>query len=203
MTRVLVLHARLSAEPDSGALAGLIERLPYAKRFELERRDPPARQASLAGISLALRGIELLRGSPGDASQLRFPAGGKPYLPGGPTFSVSHGRVRVGVAVSTENGAGFDLEEFDPASPEAGATRARLLRWTATEAVLKAAGRGLRDARAVAIDESLQSGRVGGASFHLLSVAIADDVVAHLATVTPVTSVAVEEVESSVLAWGG
>jgi len=203
MTRVLVLHARLSAEPDSGALAGLGARLPYAKRFELERRDPPVRQAGLAGISLALRGIGLLRGSPGDAGQLRFPSGGKPYLPGGPTFSVSHGRTRVGVAVSADDGVGFDLEEFDPASPEAGATRSRLVRWTATEAVLKAAGRGLRDARAVELDGSQQAGRVGGASFHLMSVAIADDVVAHLATVTPVASVSVIEVESSVLAWGG
>lgn len=203
MTCVLVLHARLSSEPDSGALDGLIACLPYAKRFELGRRDPPVRQASLAGISLALRGIALLRGRPADAGQLRFPAGGKPYLPGGPTFSVSHGRGRVGVAVSADAGVGFDLEEFEPASPEAPATRARLVRWTATEAVLKAAGRGLRDARAVEIDESQQAGRVGGASFHLLSVAIADDVVAHLATVTPVTSAAVEEVESSVLAWGG
>lgn len=203
MTRVLVLHARLGAEPDSGELAGLIVRLPYAKRIELERRDPPARQASLAGIALALRGIELLRGSPGDAGQLRFPAGGKPQLPGGPAFSVSHGRGRVGVAVSVDDGLGFDLEEFDPASPEAGATRARLVRWTATEAVLKAAGRGLRDARAVEIDESVQAGRVAGASFHLRPVAIAGDVVAHLATVAPVTSISVEEVESSVLAWGG
>ncbi len=203
MTRVLVLHARLSAEPDSGALAGLIARLPYAKRLELERRDPPVRQASLAGISLALRGIELLRGGPGDAGQLQFPAGGKPWLPGGPAFSVSHGRARVGVAVGADDGVGFDLEEFDPASPEAGATRTRLARWTATEAVLKAAGRGLRDARAVELDETVQAGSVGGASFHLLPVAIADDVVAHLATVTPVTSVSVREVEWSVLAWGG
>ena len=121
-------------------------------------------------------------------------------MPGGPGFSVSHGGARVGVAISAAGELGFDLEEFDPAANDCAATMARLARWTATEAVLKAAGQGLRDARAVELDESLQVGRVGGASFRLMPVAIADDVVAHLATDAPVTSVRVEEVEASVLA---
>jgi phosphopantetheinyl transferase len=203
MTHVLVLHARLLAGPDPGPLAPLLARLPYAKRLELEGRDPQARNASLAGLALVLRGAEVLRGGPVDPGALRFPAGGKPTLPGGPSFSVSHSGVRVGVALGTDGEVGFDLEELDPASREAGAAGARLARWTATEAVLKAAGRGLGDARAVDLGESLQDGRVGGASFHLVPVAIAGDVVAHLAAEVPVTSVSVQEVEASVLAFGG
>lgn len=203
MTHVLVLHAGLGPGPDPGALALLLARLPYAKRLELESLDPPVRHASLAGIALALRGVEALRGGPVDPGALRFPAGGKPYFPGGPGFSVSHGAGRVAVALRADGEVGFDLEELDAASREAGTARARLVRWTATEAVLKAAGRGLGDARSVDLGESLQDGRVGGASFHLLPVAIAGDVVAHLATDVPVTSVSVEEVEASVLAFGG
>jgi hypothetical protein len=202
MTRVLVLHARLRGTPDPGALEELLERLPYARRLELGRRDPPSRYASLAGLALVMRGVEILRGGPCDAGQLRFPPGGKPQLPQGPSFSISHGGTRVGAAVSEEGEVGFDLEEVDAASQVACAATARLERWTATEAVLKAAGRGLRDARAVELGEWLQQGRVGGASFHLRPVTIAPGVVAYLATVSPVTSVPVEEVEASALAVG-
>lgn len=200
MTHVLVLHARLTAGPGPAALAPLLARLPYAKRLDLEGRDPQLRHASLAGIALVLRGIEALRSGPAAAGRLQFPTGGKPCVPGGPSFNVSHAGERVAAALCVDSEVGFDLEEFDPATSEHCAAQARLARWTATEAVLKAAGRGLGDARAVVLGESLQHGRIGAASFHLRPVAIAEDVVAHLATGAPVTTITVEEVEASVLA---
>jgi hypothetical protein len=201
MIHVTVLHARLPAGPCPPALARLLDRLPYAKRLEVARRDPVGIHASLAGIALVLRGVATLRHGPVDADRLQFPAGGKPYLRGGPSFSVSHGATMVGAAICSACEVGFDLEELDPGSRERDAGWAQLARWTATEAVLKAAARGLREARDVELGESLGDGRVGGMSFHLVPVEVAPDVVAHLATDVPVGQVSVEEVEASALVF--
>jgi hypothetical protein len=198
---VTVLHARLPAGPCPPGLARLLDRLPYAKRLELEGRDPVAIHASLAGIALVLRGVAMLRRSPVDAGRLQFPAGGKPYLRGGPSFSMSHGTRTVGAAMCSGCEVGFDLEELGPGSRERVAGRAQLARWTATEAVLKAAARGLREARGVDLGESLLDGRVGGMSFHLVPVEVAPDVVAHLATDVPGVRVSVEEVDASDFAF--
>jgi phosphopantetheinyl transferase len=203
MTHVLVLHARLTAGPVPQVLDQLLERLPYAKRLELERRDLPARHASLAGIDLALRGLAALRDGAVDANELRFPADGKPHLAAGPSFSMSHGHRTVGVALSAGGEVGFDLEDIDELPDGSAATRVRLLRWTATEAVLKAAGRGLSDIGTVDLEPSLRSGRIGGSLYYLESVPIGDDAVAHVATAVPVTSVSVREVVCSVAATGG
>jgi phosphopantetheinyl transferase len=196
MIQVLVLHATLPEGPCPAGLSLLLARLPYAKRLEIERRGPEAWCASLAGIALALRGVTSMLSAPVDPCQLSFPSGGKPCLPGGPSFSVSHSGSRVGVALCADCEIGFDLEQFD-----APAGRPRLVRWTATEAVLKAAGRGLRDARDVDLAETLLAGRVGGESFHLVPVEIAREVVAYLATGKPAGRVQVEEVAVSALAF--
>jgi len=199
MSHVLVLHSKLPAGPCPAGLSLLLKRLPYAKRLELEAREPDARCTSLAGIALALRGMTDTLYSPVDPSRLSFPAGGKPCLPGGPGFSISHSGLRVGVALCSDCEPGFDLERFEERAGEPAASRSRLVRWTATEAVLKAAGRGLRDANGVTLAETLLAGRVGDAWFHLAPVDIAHDIVACLATAKPAGNVQVEEVEASAL----
>jgi len=204
MAHVLVLHGRLPPGPVDEAYARLLARLPYAKRHELERRDPQARRASLAGIGLALHGIALLSGSPAEPRGLMFPTGGKPYVPGGPRFSISHGEHHVGVALSRECEVGFDLEETPGSGTASGAARdmdaahRRLVRWTATEAVLKAAARGLRAVGAVELAGDGTAGHIGASTFRLAPVAIAGTV-AHLATDVPITSLSVQEVPLS--AW--
>jgi phosphopantetheinyl transferase len=200
MSHVLVLHSKLPAGPCPAGLSLLLKRLPYAKRLELEAREPGARYTSLAGIALALRGMTVMLSGQVDPCRLSFPAGGKPCLPGGPGFSISHSGPHVGVALCSDCEPGFDLERFDAGSGEPAASRSRLARWTATEAVLKAAGLGLRDAPQVDLDASLRTGRVSGASFNLVPVEIANDVVAFLATGNPASLVRVEEVEASALA---
>ena len=172
----------------------MLERLPYAKRLELERRGDAERYASLAGLELVLMGAALLRHVPTGADALRFPADGKPYCIGGPFFSLSHGTDRVAAAFSTDCEIGFDLEEIGSGSGDTNEAQVRLLRWTATEAVLKAAGRGLRDARAVELDAALATAALAGAVFQLRSVSIATDVVAHLAAPVTVESVTIEAV---------
>lgn len=199
MSHVLVLHSKLPAGPCPAGLSLLLERLPYAKRLELEAREPGARCLSLAGIALALRGMAVMLSGPVDPRRLSFPAGGKPCLPGGPGFSISHSGPRVGVALCCDCEPGFDLEQLEAGAGEPAASRSRLVRWTATEAVLKAAGRGLRDARDVTLAGTLLAGQVGAARFHLAPVDIAHDIVACLATANPAGDVQVEEVEASAL----
>ena len=113
MTLVLVMHARLRGGAVPEDLALLTQRLPYAKRLEIERREPGARTASLAGLWLALEGAARLRGRAVDVASLRFPADGKPYLEGGPWFSISHGLQHVAAAVCDSVEVGFDLEEVN------------------------------------------------------------------------------------------
>ena len=182
MTLVLVMHARLRGGAVPEALALLMERLPYAKRLDLEQREPDARSASLAGIWLALEGAARLRGHALDVASLRFPQDGKPYLEGGPHFSISHGLQHVAAAVCESVEIGLDLEDVDAGSGDSSEARRKLQRWTATEAVLKAAGRGLREARSVELDESLATGMLAGVLYRLTPVEISTHVVAHLAT---------------------
>jgi hypothetical protein len=139
-------------------------------------------------VALALDGAGRLRGRPADIAQLRFPAGGKPQLEGGPWFSISHSTTRVAVAVCERGEIGLDIED-------AGGVRARSLeRWTATEAVLKAVGVGLRESAAVRLDDDLRSAMFADRRVHLLPLALSRSCVARLAAFDELTSIAVEEV---------
>jgi len=129
-----------------------------------------------------------------DVASLRFPADGKPYLEGGPHFSISHSRQYVAAAVCESVEIGFDLEDVDAGPCDTREARRKLQRWTATEAVLKAAGRGLREARSVELDESLATGMLAGMLYRLTPVEISTRIVAHLAMSAAVESV--ETVES-------
>jgi phosphopantetheinyl transferase len=195
MTRVLLMHARLRGSAVPEALASLMARLPYAKRLDLERREPDARSASLAGLWLALEGTARLRGRAADVAALRFSADGKPHLAGGPFFSISHGLTHVAAAVCESTEIGFDLEEADAGTDGSQGVREKLQRWTATEAVLKAAGRDLREAGAVNLEALLATATLEGMGYWLWPVAIATDVVAHLAAPTAVESVEVVELD--------
>lgn len=195
MTDVLVLHAVLPREDDAGLAATLLAQLPYGRRLELERRDAAARLASLAGIALVLAGAGRLRGRRVEPAQLRFPLGGKPMLTGGPWFSVSHSGNRVAAALSDRGDVGLDLEDAPvgnaAADPE---TTASLGRWTATEAVLKAVGAGIRSAGDVRLSADRSVAQLDGEVLYLRPLALAEDCVACLATRVAVSGVSIEQV---------
>ena len=193
MDRALVLLGRVDDAPDA-ALDALLAALPYGRRLELEARDADARRTSLAGVALALAAFARLRGSMVRAAELAFPQGGKPELPGGPDFSVSHAGGVVGVAMVWAGAVGFDLEPLAD-----GSDRARLERWTATEAVLKAAGRGLRDAAAVELSPALDAGRVAGRGYRLRPVDVGEAYVARLSTDRDLGRVELERIDLSAL----
>ncbi len=195
MVRVLVLHARLDESSRPDAFDALLRALPYARRLELERRSERDRHASLAGLSLVLDGALRLTGRAADTGVLRFPMGGKPLLVGGPYFSVSHGRDCVAAALCTHADIGFDLEETAGGQGSITADPARLERWTATEAVLKVAGQGLRVAKSVELDAALATGTLNGSVYTLTRVMLPGPMIAHLASPTPVDDVDVVAIE--------
>lgn len=193
MTEVMVFHAALPREGGAARSAALLERLPYARRLELERRDPAGRCASLAALELALSGAARLRGRATAPAQLRFPEGGKPYLEGGPSFSLSHTPTRVAVALCEGCEVGIDVEDALPAVAEGG-SREALQRWTATEAALKAAGAGLRSAARLRLAADLASAEFEGVRIHVTPLDLGPGWVASLATLQPQVSVIVEEI---------
>lgn len=188
MSRVIVLQAALGGDADRRFEPALMQRLPYARRHELEERDAQSRSASLAGLRLVLDGLAELLGHPVGADTLRFPQGGKPHCDGAGHFSISHTPRRVAVALSGDCEVGIDVEDLAPEAARDPLERERLVRWTATEAVLKAAGLGLRHVRGVALELDAGCARLGGREFFLHTLALGQGVVAHLATATRVDS---------------
>jgi len=192
MSDVIVLHAALAGHSGAALEAGLMPRLPYARRLQLERCDAGTRRASLAAIDLLLQGALRLGAGSLDPAQICFPAGGKPFVEGGPRFSLSHSETRVAVALSSSCELGLDVEDVDRREGAAAAPDA-LERWTATEAALKAVGEGLRSVGRVVLAPDLATARVGAVTVQLRPLSLAAGVVARLATVGPVGTVSVEE----------
>jgi phosphopantetheinyl transferase len=192
MGHVILLQAEIARAADPRKEQALLERLPYSRRLELERRDAVSRRASLLGVDLVLRGASRLLGRDVGAGELRFPQGGKPCCPDGPFFSISHTPRRVASALSADCELGIDLEDVPADATPGSEALARLERWTATEAALKAAGLGLRDARCVGLDADCALATCQGATYFLQPLDLGVDVVACLATAAPVESVFVD-----------
>jgi phosphopantetheinyl transferase len=183
--RVIVLHAlRPPAWPEPDRRE-LLERLPYAKRLDLERRSAADCTASLAALRLLERGLELLQGQ-GDAPwpRLEFPFERKPVLAGGPSFSLSHSATRVACAIASTGEVGLDVEE-----PRAGRTAAALRDWTAREATLKASGVGLRGWRDVVFEQD--GAHFDGRRYWLRALDLGGDSIAALAWTQPITALRV------------
>jgi 4'-phosphopantetheinyl transferase EntD len=190
MTDAIILHAPLrlpvSCPPWQEPL---LQALPYAHRLELERREPEARQASLAGLGLVLMAAARLTRQEFPPRAFTFPRDGKPRLADGPFFSISHSLSRVSCVVCADVDCGIDVEDL-PELVEAG-TLIKLQRWTATEAALKAAGLGLRAASEVAFADSLRQALIRGERYAVQAVDLVPGVIAHVAARTQLTPIVV------------
>lgn len=158
----ILLHAPLPPHGVPRWTEALLDALPYARRLQLESRGPEACTASLGGIALVLAAAARLDGMPPAVRTLAASAEGRPRFAEGPCFSISHAATRVACVVSRCGEPGLDIETIDDT-----AARERLRRWTATEAVLKAAGQGLRALRDVRLDDALVTGEFGGRRYVL------------------------------------
>lgn len=145
--------------------------------------DPAARRQFVAGRILLRSALGRATGVAPEALHLRYGKGGKPYLPGGPPFSLSHSGDSVVVAVGTGGPAGgrvgVDVEVVRPVRRIAAVVQRRFAPeeatwwaqappdrrvaaffhvWSRKEAVAKALGGGLAvpgSAFAVATEEGL------------------------------------------------
>jgi phosphopantetheinyl transferase len=194
MNPVIVLHAALPGHFGATLDAVLLPQLAYARRLQLERCDAVARRASLAAIDLLLQGAVRLGVGPLDPGRIAFPDGGKPYVEGGPRFSIAHCATRVAVALSLRCELGLDVEDGIGLPGGRELQLGLLERWTATEAALKAVGLGLRSAGRVVLAPDLATAQVGEVTVQLRSLLLREGVVARLASVGRVARVSVKEV---------
>ena len=128
-----------------------------------------------------------------DPAEIAYPAPGKPQLPAGPDFSVSHAGGLVGCAVALQGGVGFDMEPHGAVT--AGQLRLALggrelgqviagerdptVAWVQAEAALKATGLGASAAPRVRLEGRTAS--VDGDAWFLSPAAVGSGHVAWLA----------------------
>ena len=195
LVNCLLLHAPMSpsASPRSWETA-LLRASPYARRLELERRAPAGRHASLLGTALALLGSERIAGAGASASQLQFEAGKRPFLRGGPCFSVSHSETHVACVVSGSGRVGIDIE---PRSRiDARRDEASLRRWTATEAALKTAGLGVQHHARVQLAPDLGTASIDDIACWLQELGSIEGHVCHVASTARLTDVVTMNVDT-------
>jgi hypothetical protein len=143
---LILYHTDLRGEWPRDAARALAARLPYPKRLTAGSGSAASR-ASLAGIALALRALTRITARTVDAGEIVFTQGLKPRLAQAPApaaappdFSISHAGHWVGCAAMPHGRVGFDIET---------GADARITRWVAHEALLKATGAGIRALREV------------------------------------------------------
>lgn len=165
-----VVHVQCTRVPAS-LPAGTIERwlraLPEAYALALAGRLSKGRGiASLTVLALLARFAGSCPQPP--LSALQWSKRGKPRLPGGPEFSLTHSHgfaacavaprgLPIGIDLEPEGRAGADAIRHVASRVERAALASGLLTatalWTAKEAVIKAAGASLADIRGVAVQQ--------------------------------------------------
>jgi phosphopantetheinyl transferase len=134
---LILYHTDLRGQWPEAAARAFAKRLPYARRLAAAA-DGDGERASVAGVALALRALAHLLGRAVRAGEIVFARGAKPRLAGegaAADFSISHSGPWVGCAAVASGQVGFDVELGDDS---------RRSEWVLREALLKAAGVGLR-----------------------------------------------------------
>jgi phosphopantetheinyl transferase len=117
---------------------------------------------------------------------MRFPLEGKPAFAGPPHFSIAHSAVEACCGLSLDATLGIDVEFLDGVADDEALQAMR--RWTAIEATLKAAGKGLRHAEAVSVRPDLSSAAFEGRVYFVRPATLSANSVCHLASTRPLTS---------------
>jgi phosphopantetheinyl transferase len=146
---LILYHTDLRGQWPEERARALARRLPYLKRLAVSGRSARA-QATLAGVALALAALTRALGREVLPSELRFAFEEKPRLAAAADsarapadFSIAHSGPWVGCAALRGGRVGLDVE-LD--------SEARLADWVAREAVVKAAGLGMRAVKEVELN---------------------------------------------------
>jgi hypothetical protein len=212
---IIVHHAAVPLGLDGGLLEAWLAVLPRQRRAGLEAQDAVACTASVLGLAL-LASAARERGQAVDWSAVEFPDGEKPRWRGGCDFSIAHAGARAACALAPPGvSVGLDLESRATVTGQsirlvtsaeeralfdsAGLDTASL--WTRKEAVLKAAGRGVREVAAVqaGIDTAVFEGR----RYALLDVSLAPGLACSVALSDRTLPLAVSERDGSQLLAAG
>lgn len=157
---MLVVHIELDAVAHAYFQSFPVDWAPPAYRPRLARKTHPRALAqSMAGLWLLTRALKLCKLEFTDITQLAIDAHGRPRLPSGPVFSISHSDDFAACAITNTAAAtriGIDIEQPRAIAPE---RMIRLLSndeeravvaqqptrfydyWCAREATVKASGR--------------------------------------------------------------
>jgi phosphopantetheinyl transferase len=185
---IAVLCARVPAVLPSGTITRLIEALPEQRKSSFARRSANATgMESVTGLALLASLSSTGRIPP--LRCLQWTSRGKPWLPDGPDFSITHSAGIAACAVAPPGLAiGIDIESVGRArnaaiglvasdeeriALESGGITATEL-WTAKEAVLKAAGAGLADIGQVRVHDG--RARFAGVAYYVQSFPLTGDV---------------------------
>jgi len=196
---VHVLHCRIGTAGEAFARAAGALLPPMARERAARFRRTPDGVRFLAGRLLAAHALYPEGGSTPAAffERVRFAAHGRPFLPGGPDFNLSHsGEVAIcavghgcSVGVDVERIRSIEIETFSRCfsgeewrlvTSASESLEAFFRYWTIKESVLKADGRGLnvpmREVRVSGREAQLEDRR-----WHILEPAAVPGHVAHLA----------------------
>ena len=210
MTQRVSLHyAAVPSQPQQMLEATWFARLPRAKAAAIGRlRAPADRNASLLGVALLAAACAEL-GLAFDAAALEYPGEGKPRLPNGPDFSISHTAGLVACAVATSGRVGLDIEVFGSVTARVAARmfsaeeRACIERgelrasdaWVMKEAVVKLTGRGIGALHAVAVEPARAT--LEGVEYWLEAIGVPYGYVAWLASDSATRAVSVHAADAA------
>jgi 4'-phosphopantetheinyl transferase len=154
LTNAIVYYRSLTGLSRERLAARWLGELPLAKRMGVARASPASTIATLAGIDLLAHALKATGAEPRAIATLVYSEKGKPLLPGGPPFSISHTKTLAVCVVAPGCRVGIDVElaarvRLETLRRVATAEEIALVGslpegpaklWTRKEAVLKAAG---------------------------------------------------------------
>ncbi len=161
---IFLFSAKISDIHKKNIPPKVLNALPLSKQNALAKiKLEEVYHASLAGYALLQDALQKLGFENHALKDIEFPLHKKPYFPQGPDFNISHAYDRVVCAISSEAQIGVDIEKeisFDTYQLKKYFNEEELLYinedkrrfyevWTKKEAILKAAGSGLMEARKI------------------------------------------------------
>ena len=210
MSLLVLTLPEIELAPDR--VAAWLAELPAARQHALQHLDDRVAIArSVLGSRLLRVGLPRFGHAVSALQTLSYPASGKPQMDLPLDFSISHCQGLIVCALSDAGPVGVDVEPLGPLSAEAftlylgaaerawaGADPLRFYTlWTQKEAVIKAAGLGLRELGEVRIEG--EQAFLDGGIWETQRLPLGEGYIAHLAGRAPLPAARVEPLTAEML----